>query len=512
MTELKLKVINDVSDRRILSDLSISDFPDGVYGTAVRYDKSEVLTPEGGALLIITDNAVTAKKFLREVNDRIHLVYIGSVNDIPEVYDVAEDVWNPADGEAMLKKRYIRLLKKMKCEFDLWFYRHTLETTINTVPDMLWYKRIDGIHMLVNNAFTNIVHKPKSDIHGKDHFYIWDAPRPDEGNDFACAESEEIAISTGKTYICDEPVKTREGMKQFTTYKTPVYDMYGNIFGTVGIGHDVTNFSNLGIELSILVEHMPFPMTIFTPDWKVVRMNTHFRNIVCAENVEKFDYKAWKRSVPIPAGKRKEDKTTHSASREYQINVDGEIRSFMLTELEIHDYFDNVSGYFCTMQDITYQRAYEQSIINAANTDMLTGMYNRRYFYNFLSGNIGKSFHLLYLDLDRFKAINDNFGHSAGDEVLIKTSELIQDFFPDAVTARLGGDEFAVIDYENSRKDIESICSQLENTVLNTFKHYNCNTTISIGITYTDGSAEDIDTLIQESDTRMYEEKKKHHR
>jgi diguanylate cyclase (GGDEF)-like protein len=184
----------------------------------------------------------------------------------------------------------------------------------------------------------------------------------------------------------------------------------------------------------------------------------------------------------------------------------------MLTELEIHDYFDNVSGYFCTMQDITYQRAYEQSIINAANTDMLTGMYNRRYFYNFLSGNIGKSFHLLYLDLDRFKAVNDNFGHSAGDEVLIKTSELIQDFFPDAVTARLGGDEFAVIDYENSRKDIESICSQLENTVLNTFKHYNCNTTVSIGITYTDGSAEDIDTLIQESDTRMYEKKKKHHR
>ena len=277
------------------------------------------------------------------------------------------------------------------------------------------------------------------------------------------------------------------------------------------MGHDVTNFSNLGIELSILVENMPFPMTIFDPEWHVVRMNSYFKEIVQTEDADSFDYRGWKNSVPKRIGERQEDASRHAASREYKITVNGEAKHFMLTELEIRDFFDNLSGYFCTMQDITYQRAYERSIIKAANTDMLTNMYNRRYFYNFLSENIGKPFRLLYLDLDHFKQINDEFGHDVGDEVLIKTSQLIQEHFPGFVTARLGGDEFAVLDDVSSEEEIRERCDRLEKAVKEAFEKYNQNTAISIGISETDGSADDMDALIRESDKRMYETKKRHH-
>lgn len=189
-------------------------------------------------------------------------------------------------------------------------------------------------------------------------------------------------------------------------------------------------------------------------------------------------------------------------------------------------YRDLIYGVFlCELTDDIYNRGEylavqlgrtvylndEQAVIRIANTDVLTGLYNRRYFYNYLSGPMLKKFHLLYLDLDHFKAINDNFGHHVGDEVLVKTAEFIRQKFPGALLARLGGDEFAVIDFYSTDEEIEQKCTELESAVKNEFEKYGCETAVSIGVVYADGSVDDIDKLIQLSDARMYEEKRVHH-
>ena len=133
---------------------------------------------------------------------------------------------------------------------------------------------------------------------------------------------------------------------------------------------------------------------------------------------------------------------------------------------EIRDYFDNLSGYFLIMTDITYQRAYEESILKAANTDMLTGMFNRRFFYNYLSENAAKPMTLFYMDLDRFKYVNDRYGHARGDVVLIKTATVIKTRFPKATSARLGGDEFAlVMEGVLCDEDIQNYTRSLEGTI-----------------------------------------------
>lgn len=153
----------------------------------------------------------------------------------------------------------------------------------------------------------------------------------------------------------------------------------------------------------------------------------------------------------------------------------------------------------------------EQALVKLVNTDMLTGLFNRRYFYNYLSGILANTFHLIYLDLDHFKAINDNFGHSCGDKVLERTAELIKEHFPGALTARLGGDEFAVIDKTSSYEQIAEQCKKLEQAVKQEFEQYGCNTSMSCGIAYADGTVVDIDKLIQQSDTKMYDAKRVHH-
>src|SRR5581483_3389305 len=86
-----------------------------------------------------------------------------------------------------------------------------------------------------------------------------------------------------------------------------------------------------------------------------------------------------------------------------------------------------------------------------ARTDYLTGLANRRHFYDQLNASIelcrrgGTSFALLSIDLDRFKELNDTLGHYAGDQLLQQLGPRMQGVVRDGAVARLGGDEFGVI-------------------------------------------------------------------
>lgn len=514
MIDFQLMIFLGMYDKVIEKAVTETPFPEGIRGEFVPFTDKKTCIPDNMTAIFITDKISLLRIALGMKKNNLKIIYSGYAVDAEKYLKLLESVWPAGESIDVIQLRFTRLMNHLKAKYDAWFYQHTLLTTINSVPDMLWYKRIDGCHMLVNNAFADVADKPKEKILGKDHFEIWDVPRPADGSaEFACAESEEIAIQTGKTYICDEPVKTSEGLKQFITYKTPVYDMYHNVFGTVGIGHDVTNFSNLGIELSILVENLPFPMAIFSSNWEIVRMNSSFETISGAKETDAriFNYQEWKREKLIAVNKETENHIKQSGNQEYKIIINGETKYFILREQEIRDFFKNISGYFCTLQDITYQRAYERSIIEAANTDMLTGMYNRRYFYNFLNQNAGKPLTLLYMDLDHFKAVNDNFGHAKGDEVLIKTSQIIQTLFPRTTCARLGGDEFALVIDGNNQSFIKQRCKHLEEIIQETFADEGLDITISIGIAETNGNAYDIDEFIHEGDIRMYESKKIHH-
>ena len=506
MTDLKLTVIKALEKHRLDTSLSEEERPDHLLLLSAEY-RGSIELPEGVSALFITDNPLIAKEVLADAADWLSVVLIGVPEDA-ETLDGLCELWRSDEPSDYLHKRYVRLVKALKTAFDADFYARALTVAADTVLDMLWFKRSDGIHTLVNKQFCEIVHKSREDVVGKDHFYIWDVPRPAAGSaDNSCEESEEAAISSGSTVVFDEPVKTKDGMKQFTTYKTPLYDRFGNLFGTVGVGHDVTNFSNMGLELSILVENLPYPMTIFTSDWKAMKMNRGFVELAgtySEAQIAAFDYRAWKESALTPV-------EGEGTENEYEYRSGDEVRRIILSELEILDHFDNVSGYFVTVQDITYQRAYESSIIEAANTDILTGIHNRRFFYSALTGLQGKRFTLLYMDIDRFKAVNDSFGHDAGDDVLIVTSRLIKEMFPGSICCRLGGDEFAVIDDQIPLEELTGRCRVLEEKVLKAFEKYGLGTAISIGIYETDGSAADIDAVIRQGDRKMYEIKKLHH-
>ncbi|MFB6359552.1 MAG: GGDEF domain-containing protein, partial [Thiohalorhabdaceae bacterium] len=122
-----------------------------------------------------------------------------------------------------------------------------------------------------------------------------------------------------------------------------------------------------------------------------------------------------------------------------------------------------------------YRRRLEAELARRATRDQLTGVYNRHHFELVLeqemerSRRYGGPFALVMFDIDHFKAVNDWYGHTVGDEVLIELTRLIQESLRKSdILARWGGEEFMVLLPETSREGAETVAEQLRAKVAQT--------------------------------------------
>lgn len=151
--------------------------------------------------------------------------------------------------------------------------------------------------------------------------------------------------------------------------------------------------------------------------------------------------------------------------------------------------------------------------------DDLTGLYVKRYFSEKLEKLIteaqieGISFSLLLLDLDRFKDLNDQFGHSVGDKILQKTAELMKNSSPKTgIVARYGGEEFAVILPRTAKSDARIIAEGIRKDVEEyafSIRREDIRTTISIGLSEFPSEGKTPEELIDKADKYLYEAKRK---
>lgn len=168
-----------------------------------------------------------------------------------------QDIWiNPMSDEEV-RFRFLKLQQSCKMSKDFWQTSQYLEATINNIPNLIWYKDKDGIHEKVNDSFCRTVNKTKQQVQGRGHAYIWDV----EHDDPACIESEREVMSKKTTLVSEETIKTGEGMRTLTTYKSPLYNLDGSVMGTVGVAIDVTQ--ERAYEQEILEKNQMFE-TIFT--------------------------------------------------------------------------------------------------------------------------------------------------------------------------------------------------------------------------------------------------------
>jgi diguanylate cyclase (GGDEF)-like protein/PAS domain S-box-containing protein len=171
-----------------------------------------------------------------------------------------------------------------------------------------------------------------------------------------------------------------------------------------------------------------------------------------------------------------------------------------------------------TITDITESKKTEQKIWYEANFDNLTDLPNRRLFRDRLDQKIKNAdrfdncLALLFIDLDRFKEINDLWGHDAGDQLLVEVSRRIQNCVRASDTvARLGGDEFTVILTDFDKKlHVEEICNKLLESLTSRFSlgKEEAYISASIGVTIYPTDADNSEALIRNADQAMYNAKK----
>lgn len=171
------------------------------------------------------------------------------------------------------------------------------------------------------------------------------------------------------------------------------------------------------------------------------------------------------------------------------------------------------------IRDITECKQAEEEIKRIAQYDGLTGLPNRRLFYDRLVQAIALAkrdrhgLALLYLDLDGFKAVNDTLGHDAGDELLKAAAGRIRHRLRESDTvARIGGDEFTVIlpriaSREEVAKVAEKILGALSTSFSLSGRKEELRVGVSIGIAVYPADARDMDALIKAADTAMHSAK-----
>lgn len=157
----------------------------------------------------------------------------------------------------------------------------------------------------------------------------------------------------------------------------------------------------------------------------------------------------------------------------------------------------------------------KRELSDLANTDPLTGLYNERFFASTIKKQIAleKPFILFYLDLNKFKQVNDQFGHDIGDKFLIEVASRIQSCIRSQDLAfRIGGDEYAVISQSESETGYGSmLVLRMKNQISQPFM-ISGNTLIpdiSIGYAGFPNEKTGLEDLIRLADQRMYQEKRK---
>lgn len=185
----------------------------------------------------------------------------------------------------------------------------------------------------------------------------------------------------------------------------------------------------------------------------------------------------------------------------------------------VRDEEGRVENYIAIISDISTLKEAESKLVQLANEDALTGLLNRRAFGGALEHAIdrarrhGYPLALLYLDLDRFKLINDTLGHDVGDRLLQRVAQIIRDCVRcEDVVARLGGDEFTVLaENISSSKDAaviaKALSRALESPLLLEGQEFV--TPASIGIALYPRDGDSTSALARAADTAMYRAKAK---
>ncbi len=407
---------------------------------------------------------------------------------------------------------------RRRAERDLQQKAYYQRALLDNFPFMVWLKDKDSRFLAVNKIFVENFGVDAQRIVGQTDFEIAPAEMA------ARYRADDQAVMVNKQTInVEEQVIVRGQLKWAETYKTPLLDEQGEVMGTVGFARDITQRKQADEQLklaALVYQNSSEAMVVTDADNHILTVNPAFTGmtgytledvqgktpkiLASGEHDSEF-YQAMWQAIDATGSWRGEIKNRRKSGELY------------IVELTINTIFDSQGlplRRVAMFSDITQRKRSEEQIWQQANFDPLTGLPNRRLFRDRLALEIkkahrmGQRFALLFIDLDRFKEVNDTLGHEIGDALLKQAAlRLVACVRESDTVARLGGDEFTIILSELDNLDSPQRVSK--NLLQKLSEPFNLAdervyVSASIGITIYPEDSVDLGQLLKNADQAMY--------
>ena len=312
----------------------------------------------------------------------------------------------------------------------------------------------------------------------------------------------------------------------------PVRDVMGRVNRFVGIAEDITKRKEAEEALKkseeqfrLTFEMTPIGMAISSLKGKFERVNQALCDALGYSPKELLGVSFADISHPEDweVHRNLERKLIEGKESNFQVEKrfiakDGRIVDTLLKVLVVRDPNGKPLHFNNQIVDITERKSMEQQLLHDALHDALTGLPNRALFMDRLQQQLKRSqnqsnylFAVLFLDLDRFKVVNDSVGHLVGDKLLVEIARRLENSIaPTDTVARLGGDEFTIL-LENisSKSEATLVAESIYQTLTFPFEidEYELFTTASIGIALSSVGYDKPEDIMRDADLTMYSAK-----
>ncbi|WP_420546710.1 EAL domain-containing protein [Curvivirga sp.] len=376
----------------------------------------------------------------------------------------------------------------------------------------------------INPAFTSVFGYDFDEVENKN-------PRLLRSNETEASVYQEMwgNLNKGDSWLGEFINKTKDGRRVYVTASiSPVLNETGELTHYIGVLFDTTSSkeNEKQLRLAATVFNSATEAVMVTDaENRILTVNNAFTDITGHEQNDVIGLS------PSILNSGHQDQTFYEdmyanlndkgfwGGEIWNRRKSGEVYPEWLTITSLYDSDGNLEGYVSLFSDITKRKQDEEHIIRQANFDSLTGLANRNLFADRFTRAIDRAERedhqvaLLFIDLDRFKNVNDTLGHAVGDLLLQRvTKRLLGELRKTDTAARLGGDEFAailpnIVNMYNLERIVKRILKSLS-TPYNIDGH-EIFISASIGITLYPDDAKITTELLRNADSAMYMAKDK---
>jgi len=399
-----------------------------------------------------------------------------------------------------------------------------LESILGNVGAYIYSKDIEGRYTYVNQPVLELFNKPLHQVIGFDdsHFFDLSLSQQLKVNDKKVMSEAKSIESEETNYIKDS-----KKIHIFRTVKSPLFDEKGKVIGVCGVSTDITQEKTLQNTIKKQKHLLDAVLDnidsyIYMKDSK--RVFKYVNNKVAElfnQATENIIGKKDTEILPVETAEHfhNSDKAVFDTGKKITIeesseDENGDIRHFISTKIPFQQEGE-LPALIGFSTDVTELYNLKEEFKKQANTEPLTKLFNRRYFLDNAEREFNRAkrhssnLALMSIDIDYFKKINDEFGHPAGDKVLVEISNALKSYIrTEDILARIGGEEFSILLPETSLKAAKEVAERIRHgqskMILTGDWTGEISVTLSIGIAIFEASDNKFERLFSRADKALY--------